>query len=65
MNRREAIPREGIPYSVEELRIAADQPRDIYHRELMKWAAERIREQEQEIAQLRRTLIVWRDAELP
>ncbi len=31
-----------IPFSVNELRLAAKQPRDEYHRELMAWAATEI-----------------------
>ena len=35
-------PQQCIPYSVGELLAAAHQPPDIYHRELMLWAATEI-----------------------
>ena len=34
--------KQGRPYSVEELKGAASQPEDEYHRQLMRWAAQRL-----------------------
>ena len=44
----------GIPFSSEELRLASRQPRDIYHRELMQWAANRIDELETKLSDVDR-----------